>query len=623
MRRSHADPRYVLPLLLLVGPPVSDRAGGQQPALPPCRPIDSAWAIQLRIVDATTRLPVRDVGIWSGMSGARTDSLGFACLRDRAESPDTLHLWRRGYVEQEVEVRGRAGELVVRAIDFRRVAPPCCDLRGEWDLRLQLDTPGRMHPRPAARTTSGVVRLGPRILAPEEGDDLDSLVRPVRGLHEVDLSPFFGGPYATDVSTTVFGGSGGRETLFKEVEALIAAGDSVEITIIPRMSHGGLSLTGRIRGDSIQGTWFQNAYCCGAVGRFVMIRTAAADTARYTGPVTPSPFGRAAARPAFPPATVEAGTVPPGRWRPAFEVSGSGALWLAIGGLFVADSFGGEWRRALGGPEDPVEQDELRIQIAIATVGTDIVLLGLEDRYPVSNAPTLYRSADRGRTWASVPLPGVSDVSTIAAHDSSVWLVGEPDRSDAAILLRSADAGATWSRGTLPGRVRGALRLHRESERVAYLTTSAADGAPALWRTLDGGETWRPVSTPADQHLHRVEDHETRIEELARVGDHLVVREHGRVFASPVGEIKWRALPDYARAASGPLGDVLFVIRSDGRPALLDRELRAIWTSDWTLDAASKADFEHVRWAAGAGYMVTSGGTLFQVRDGRVRRVGR
>jgi photosystem II stability/assembly factor-like uncharacterized protein len=626
MRPAGTKPLIVLLLALVIGGTTGGalRAspGAPPQGAPPCRPIDSAWAALIRVVDAQTRRPVKDVTLWSMLTIARTDSLGYVCLRDRDEAVDTLRLGRRGYHDEAVVVSGRAGSVVLREIEFRRVDRPCCDLRGEWSLQLVLDSPSRMHPKPAARTTTGPLRLGPHVFAPEEEDGLDSLVRPVRGLHDVDLAPFFGGPYGRDVSTSVIGGGGGSATLFREVMATVDQGDSVSISIIPRMSHGGLSLWGVIAGDSVTGEWLQNAYCCGATGRFVMRRTAPPDTTRYSGPITPNPFGRVTENLALPPASVPAGSVPRGRWRPAFDVAQSGALWFAPGGLFVSDSFGSEWRRALGGPEDGVEKDELRIEIALAFVGTDVALLGLKNRYPVSNAPILYRTTDRGRSWSAIAAPGVGNVRALGAYGSSVWLFGGAPRG-AAVFHLSGDAGETWEAAKLPERLRDPLRVHRETAEIAYLATSARDGRPAFWQTVDGGANWARVPTPADQRLQRLGEFDTRIEEVARVGGWLVVTEHGRVFATRTSHVRWTALKAYRHVASDPRGDVLFVIRSDLRPALLDSELKVVWVSDSPLELRNPGDIEQVRWLRDRGYVTTGNGSLFEIRNGVVRQLAK
>jgi hypothetical protein len=62
---------------------------------------------------------------------------------------------------------------------------------------------------------------------------------------------------------------------FQQAVGEVLADDSVMIVMIPGMRHGGLSLEGTLRGDTVRGAWVRNAYCCGARGRFVMHRVPA------------------------------------------------------------------------------------------------------------------------------------------------------------------------------------------------------------------------------------------------------------------------------------------------------------------------------------------------------------
>jgi len=143
-------------------------------------------------------------------------------------------------------------------------------LDGRWRIVLTLDSAGRDQ-QPTARTAVGVVALSrsyPRVF--EQRGTPDPYVREVAGLHWVDLTPFFGSQIASDVSTSV---SGRVDSLFaRETEAAAFHGDSVHMDFIPRISHGGLSLAGRLRGDTVAGIWIQRAYCCGAKGTFIMVR---------------------------------------------------------------------------------------------------------------------------------------------------------------------------------------------------------------------------------------------------------------------------------------------------------------------------------------------------------------
>lgn len=209
-----------------------------------CRPVDAAWAIALHVQDAATGAPVADAVGWTNdvvIDPASTDSSGWLCVRTLRPGGATVEVSRPGYRTASISLSGSAGQVVARALPFRRVARPCCDLRGRWRISFDLRKPAQLAPRPTARSVTGELELGPRVLPPQEGDALDSLVRVVRGLHHVDFGPFFGGPVAPDVSRSVFGSG---PDLLHEVEASVPAGDSVELTFIPRMSHGSLSLWG-------------------------------------------------------------------------------------------------------------------------------------------------------------------------------------------------------------------------------------------------------------------------------------------------------------------------------------------------------------------------------------------
>jgi alpha-tubulin suppressor-like RCC1 family protein len=206
------------------------------------------------------------------MNLARSDGTGLACLRDI--DPDTgvvIRVDRLGFLPDSVTIRLRSGQVATRAFTLRRVERPCCRLDGAWRVHLHIERLNLQQPEPTSRSITGLFVFDRRLPDWTEfrGATVDSVVRYEYGYSALDLAPFFGGPYARDVSTTVFGGGA---TLFRELIGMVPAGDSVDMTLIPRMSHGGLSFTGRIAGDTMRGRWTQNAYCCGADGTFTMHR---------------------------------------------------------------------------------------------------------------------------------------------------------------------------------------------------------------------------------------------------------------------------------------------------------------------------------------------------------------
>jgi hypothetical protein len=548
-----------------------------------------------------------------------TDSSGFACIRKISAESESLRVRRPGYQTSATVVAGKPGNVVSRALYYHRVPDPCCDLRGNWWISFSLASAAGRGPRPTKRTVAGELALGPRVIPLQQGDDIDSLVHIVRGLHHVDFRPFFGGAVARDVSTSIFGQG---PDLLHEVEATVPMDDSVRITFIPRMSHGSLSLVGRIRSDTVRGTWIQNAFCCGANGTFVMARTRSADTAplpEHSPSATDYARGWRESR--TPVRNTPAGQIPSGRWIPELAIAPDGRLWLAVDGLFVADSLFGSWHRVLGGNTDPVAADELRIGLRISFVSGDTVLIGMNQRFPMHNAPVLYRTVDGGGTWTSVALPNVTDVDAISAVGDHVWLAGT--RSDRTIaLLRSEDAGRTWSEMAAPSirDIALGLSIHRISDSVAYLYAHTKGDQPSLWRTMDSGLHWEALPAPHEQRLIILDDHDTRIEELATVGSWVLVREHGKVFVSSAEQIRWRPMAGVDRIASEVGGDHVFILSDSLVPALLNQHLERVWQGDHPLVTREPGDVEQIRVHDGVGFVSETQGAVHEVRDG-VERV--
>lgn len=587
-----------------------------------CRPADSAWAIDIQVKDAASGLPVSDAEASTSVTGglAFTDSSGWACIRALAAGADTLHVRRPGYQIASTVLAGVPGQVVTRMLRYHRVPNPCCDLRGRWRISFQLESPAERGPRPTSRAVAGELELGPHILAAQAGDDMDSLVHVVRGLHQVDFRPFFGGPVAQDVSTSIFGEG---PDLLHEVRATIPMRDSVRATFIPRMTHGSLSLAGRIRSDTIRGRWVQNAYCCGARGTFTMTRAGPADSTPFSPSSASTSVRSGAPRPTgTPPLVTPAGQIPGGEWRPELALAPDGHLWLARNGLFVADSRFGQWRRVLGGNTDPVEANELRMGVRLAFLGSDTVLVGLGERYPMARAPVLYRTQNGGATWASVALPNVTEIDAMSVIGGDVWLAAY--RIDGAItLLRCGDGGKTWAAVPVP-RVHGialGLGLDRSSDSVAFLYAHTDDGQPSLWRTSDGGQNWKSLPAPHEQGLLHLEDYDSRIEKMATLGSRILVREHGRVFVSQAVPIRWRPLAHVAHIASEVGGGHVFVLSDSLVPSLLNRDLDVIWQGDHALQSDNPGDVEQVIVHNGIGYVSESHGAVHEIRDGVARVV--
>ena len=202
------------------------------------------------------------------------DTTGYYEIPHVPQLPEGQHEVRirsRPYLSQSKIFTLREG--FTDTVDFALEYGPdaCCRLEGAWAVTLKMDSAALVGPRPTARVTGGAILFADSLANDWLRTGGDSRMTYEAGRFDVDLAPFFGGPFAQDVSTTVMGPGG--PDLLREASGSVFSGDSVGITLIPRMTHGGLSLSGRILGDSVTGDWIQNAYCCGAYGTFVMRRT--------------------------------------------------------------------------------------------------------------------------------------------------------------------------------------------------------------------------------------------------------------------------------------------------------------------------------------------------------------
>ncbi len=159
-------------------------------------------------------------------------------------------------------------------LSIARSRPPCCRLAGTWSVRLVLRESGQLS---AAHGTEvvGAITFSPdapdpfpeaRRRGPSSDPTLDEF-----GTYDIDLRPILGEDITRATSNTVFPGRPGSDIL-KEAEGFVHHRNKVDINLIPRMSHGGISLTGMIDGDEVRGEWIKRDYAPSVSGTFLMRR---------------------------------------------------------------------------------------------------------------------------------------------------------------------------------------------------------------------------------------------------------------------------------------------------------------------------------------------------------------
>jgi photosystem II stability/assembly factor-like uncharacterized protein len=118
----------------------------------------------------------------------------------------------------------------------------------------------------------------------------------------------------------------------------------------------------------------------------------------------------------------------------------------------------------------------------------------------------LFRSLDRGETWVERSLPAANTSGSIAfVNDRDGWLlqpvpsIGQC-QTQAATLWRTRDGAATWQKldavGLAPAQCKSSVAFVDADH--GYIPTWDEAGAPKIYRTADGGQTWTASSPLAD-----------------------------------------------------------------------------------------------------------------------------
>jgi hypothetical protein len=148
--------------------------------------------------------------------------------------------------------------------------PQVVSLVGTWDVEYTLDSAGTEAPPSAVRRVRGRLMFGDVGIDSAFQGRVPASGATAFGRFAVDFTPLFGSPLSRDVAAIAAGPV--DSTLVSEAAGTVARADSVHIDLVPRVSLGGISMTGRIQGDSVSGTWIQRAANGGALGHFRMSR---------------------------------------------------------------------------------------------------------------------------------------------------------------------------------------------------------------------------------------------------------------------------------------------------------------------------------------------------------------
>ena len=201
--------------------------------------------------------------------------------------------------------------------------------------------------------------------------------------------------------------------------------------------------------------------------------------------------------------------------------AGTGEPWIrshiSVGqGVYKSTDAGKTWQ-LMG-----LEKTGRISRILIDPKNPDVVLIGaVGHAYGPQQERGVYRTADGGKTWERVLFTdentGCSDMAMDPSNSrvifAGMWPIeihtwGRESGGPGSGLFKSTDGGLTWKRLTgngLPTRRTGkfALAIARTNPNRVYALIETGDGVPLrgeetdrgkLWRSDDGGATWRVVS---------------------------------------------------------------------------------------------------------------------------------
>jgi uncharacterized protein (TIGR03437 family) len=218
-------------------------------------------------------------------------------------------------------------------------------------------------------------------------------------------------------------------------------------------------------------------------------------------------------------------------------VARNSGLWLSADG-------GGIWVRVIPGFTSDAALDATNPSRIYAAMGA-----ALGDAWN-----GLYRSNNGGTTWEHVPgLPsgsGIGRISLALAPSNPLVIYAALVRSSDQQLsgvYRSPDGGNSWTRLPAPatlfdsagqgqGYFDNCLAVDPRDPNVVYL------GGVELWKSTDGGATWRVLSLSADGRTRVIHEDQFSIAFKPGNPDTLYVGNEGGIYKSPDGGNSWQSL---------------------------------------------------------------------------------
>ncbi|MFM7840217.1 MAG: WD40/YVTN/BNR-like repeat-containing protein, partial [Chitinophagaceae bacterium] len=164
--------------------------------------------------------------------------------------------------------------------------------------------------------------------------------------------------------------------------------------------------------------------------------------------------------------------------------------------------------------------------IAVAESDPNVVVVGSGEHavrgVMTSYGDGVYKSSDAGRTWKNIGLTQTRHIADVVIHPANpdiMWVAAQgtvhgpnPDRG----IYKTSDGGATWKKVLFINDSTGisSLSLDKTNPRILYAaswthqrfpwTVSSGGSGSGLWRSVDGGETWKKINTGLPLQLGKI-----------------------------------------------------------------------------------------------------------------------